>query len=169
MGKRGPKPEPPALKLVKGNPGKRPPGKPPTGKAMTAAPPDWMNRYAKAEWRRLQRLLINQNLLLEKYRGNFEMLCHDYGMWKQCALVVAKQGITYEKNRYNSKGDVVSTEFVTRPEVLEGRKAQQQYYRRGAAFGLSPSDDGSLGLKVDKPDDEVADAMSKRPRRQARG
>ncbi len=82
MGKRGPKPDPVQIKQAKGNPGRRPLGDTPSGKSLPPGPPDWMNRWSKEEWRRLRRILTPKGLLIEKYRGNFEMLCFDFGMWQ---------------------------------------------------------------------------------------
>jgi P27 family predicted phage terminase small subunit len=145
MNKRGPKAKPAQIKAAEGNRGKRAIDYIPTGDALKGKAPNWINADGAREWKRLQAILIPKGLLLERYRGNFEMLCHDYGLFVQCARVVAEGGLSYEMT-ITSKSGSEYTKYETRPEVVEGRKAQQQYYRRGAAFGLTPSDDGALGL-----------------------
>lgn len=164
MGKRGPKPDPVQIKQAKGNPGRRPLGDTPSGKSLPPGPPDWMNRWSKEEWRRLRRILTPKGLLIEKYRGNFEMLCFDFGMWRECAMVVNKKGLTFEEPVTNKKGELLGYRIKTRPEVFELRKAQHSYYRRGAAFGLTPSDDGDLGLKTPGVDDPMDDVMATKKR-----
>jgi P27 family predicted phage terminase small subunit len=54
MAKRGPKPQNPQLRVVHGNPGKRPPAK--VGRGPAAARPKmpaWLGKVAKAKWRAL--------------------------------------------------------------------------------------------------------------------
>ena len=155
MGDRGPKKKPIQLVAAKGNPGKRPLGSIPTGLNLDGPAPDWINADGAREWERLRDILVPKGLLLEKYRGNFEMLCHDYGLFVTCARIVSTGGLSYTYT-ITSKSRAEYEKSELRPEVSEGRKAQQQYYRRGAAFGLTPSDDGALGLPVGG---ETADPM----------
>ena len=160
MGERGPKRKPVQLRSVKGKPGKRDGGSVPTGVNLTGDAPDWINADGHREWSRLRDILVQKGLLLEKYRGNFEMLCHDYGLFVACARVVAHGGISYEYTLLSKSGNEYTQQAV-RPEVSEGRKAQQQYYRRGAAFGLTPSDDGALGLPIGgETSDPMEDALA---------
>lgn len=159
MGKRGPKPEPVQLRSIRGNPGKRPVPEAPTGANLSGPAPDWINSDGAREWNRLRDLLVPKGLLLDKYRGNFEMLCHDYGLFVQCARVVAEGGMTQEETVVSKSGNEY-TKSSLRPEVTEGRKAQQSYYRRGASFGLTPSDDGALGFAPGVADDPMEDALA---------
>ena len=160
MGKRGPKPEPVQLRAIRGNPGMRAMPEKPTGANLTGNAPSWISADGRREWDRLKAILVPKGLLLEQYRGNFEMLCHDYGLFVACARVVAAGGLSYEYELV-SKSGAVCIRSEMRPEVAEGRKAQAQYYRRGAAFGLTPSDDGALGFAASVADsDPMEDALT---------
>ena len=159
MGRRGPKPDPIQVVQAKGNPGKRRLGSAPTGSALKGNAPPWFPPEAKREWRRLKAILEPKGLLLEKYRGNFEMLCLDYGLWFRCARLFCEDGLTYTKHVITKQGTEWDEE-VLRPEVARADKYQASYYRRGASFGLTPSDDGALGFPPGREEDPMDGALA---------
>ncbi len=53
MGRRGPAPKPAHLKLLEGNPGKRPIRVEPKPKPVAPKCPSWLDREAKREWKRV--------------------------------------------------------------------------------------------------------------------
>ena len=67
MATRGRKPKPTALKVLEGNPGRRPLNKnepKPKGKKKLQCP-SYFNAEAKKEWRRLSKVLIEMGVLTE--------------------------------------------------------------------------------------------------------
>ena len=60
MATRGRKPKPTAIKVLEGNPGKRPLNKFEPAPEKKAPPcPEWLNGEAKAEWERLADKMLN--------------------------------------------------------------------------------------------------------------
>jgi P27 family predicted phage terminase small subunit len=79
---RGRKPTPTLLKLVSGNPGKRPLNlREP--KPVTAIPtcPAHLSPTAKAEWKRLARYLHDLGIVSELDRAALAAYCQVYGRW----------------------------------------------------------------------------------------
>lgn len=79
---RGRRPKPTVLKLVEGNPGKRPlnPREP---KPVTAIPscPAHLLPSAKAEWKRLIRQLEDLRIISQLDRAVLAAYCQAYGRW----------------------------------------------------------------------------------------
>lgn len=86
MSTRGRKPKPTNLKLVQGNPGKRPINKgepkPPAGDALT--PPAFLNAPAKVEWARVLGDLQRCGLVTTIDRAALAGYCQAYGTWAEC-------------------------------------------------------------------------------------
>jgi P27 family predicted phage terminase small subunit len=79
---QGRPPKPTSLKLIEGNRGKRPinMGEPkPPSKIPTC--PSHLSPTAKAEWRRLVRLLCDLGMLSEFDRAALAGYCQSYGHW----------------------------------------------------------------------------------------
>jgi P27 family predicted phage terminase small subunit len=81
---RGRKPKPTRLKLITGNPGKRPinPREP---KPATGVPtcPAHLNPSAKAEWKRLARQMHVLGMISELDRAALAAYCQAYGRWAE--------------------------------------------------------------------------------------
>jgi phage terminase small subunit len=74
---RGRKPKPTALKLIEGNPGKRPlnAGEPRLGVAVPTCPAH-LCPSAKAEWKRLARQMHTLRIITELDRSALAAYCH---------------------------------------------------------------------------------------------
>jgi phage terminase small subunit len=88
MGLRGPKPQPTALKLIKGNPGKRPlkkdePTLPPPP-ADASAPPKRLKGAAAEEWARLFPGLVDKGIVHVGNLTMFEEYCYVLGEMRRC-------------------------------------------------------------------------------------
>ncbi len=79
---RGRKPKPTRLKIIDGNPGKRPirgeEPQPPKGQPSC---PAHLSPTAKAEWKRLARSLTGIGLLTQADRAALAAYCQSYGRW----------------------------------------------------------------------------------------
>ena len=72
MATRGRKPTPTAIKMLEGNPGKRPLNtKEPKPAKKAPSCPKWLEPEAKKEWRRLAKLMEQIGILTEKYMPPF--------------------------------------------------------------------------------------------------
>jgi len=88
---RGRKPKPTHLKLIEGNPGKRPirtgPDRPAT--AMPE-PPEHLNELARAEWERVAHGLHALRLLETVDRAALAAYCVAYARWVQAERAIAE-------------------------------------------------------------------------------
>jgi P27 family predicted phage terminase small subunit len=97
MGRRGPTPEPTAIRLVKGNPGRRPirESEPkPTVKAPECPP--HLNDIAKGQWARLVPVLLSMRVLTEADEIALGNLCGAYATLIEAQNQMAKTGILYK-------------------------------------------------------------------------
>ncbi len=90
MALRGRKPKPTPLKLLEGNPGKRPL---PQGEVRLAskAPrcPQWLEEDAKKEWKRMGKILEQMGILTEMDMTAFAGYCQAYARWKEAEEFMA--------------------------------------------------------------------------------
>ena len=133
MAKPGPQPIASALKLLKGNPGKRainhdepkplvPPDVP--------EPPDWIEPYAKTEWGVVAPELHRMGLLTAVDLTAFAAYCQSYAHWRAAEEWMNKH-----------KHTVVEVTGLERrvPQAITAQAALLDMHRFGSAFGLSPS------------------------------
>ena len=154
MGKRGTKPEPTHLKLLKGNPGKRPLNKN-EPKPVPVAPksPYWMRSTAKTLWKHLAPQLERLGLLTGVDGAAFEAACESYATWVHCEKFLIKNGFTYEVE--TKSGTVIQQ----RPEVLIGNKALLAFKAFCTEFGLTPSSRAGIDLKPPESDVDPMEAL----------
>lgn len=93
MATRGRKPTPTALKVLEGNPGKRPlnTAEP---KPLQKAPscPKWLEPEAKKEWRRLAKQMEQLGILTEVDMAAFAGYCQAYARWKEAEEFITQHG-----------------------------------------------------------------------------
>ena len=88
---RGRKPKPTALKLIEGNPGKRPiNGHEPKPPASKPTCPAHLSPTAKAEWKRLAEALHRIGLLTQADRTALAAYCQAYGKWVEAEKKLAE-------------------------------------------------------------------------------
>ena len=88
---RGRKPKPTALKLIDGNPGKRPiVGHEPRPPASRPTCPAHLSASAKAEWKRLAGALNRIGLLTQVDRAALAAYCQAYGRWVEAEKKLAE-------------------------------------------------------------------------------
>lgn len=89
--KAGRKPKPTALKIISGNPGKRPLKEiEQKFKASRLEMPDFLNAEAKEEWRRTFELLFNAGIVTDADRAALAAYCQSYGIWVQAERELQK-------------------------------------------------------------------------------
>ena len=131
MAAPGRKPTPTAIKELEGNPGKRPLNKKepkPDKKAPTC--PNWLDKEARAEWRRLARKMEQLGILTEVDKQAFASYCQAYSRWKN-----AEEKIT----NYGTLMKTATGNYVEAPYVGIALKFQRQMIKCAEQFGLTPA------------------------------
>ena len=146
---KGRKPKPLALKLIDGNPGKRPlnldipspvPGIP--------SCPSFLSGEAKREWRRISKELESVGLLTLVDRAALAGYCQAYARWRAAEELVAQEGLVYEYTNKNG-----STNIVEHPAVKIARESMMLLKAFCAEFGLTPSSRTRINLPRPKEKD----------------
>ncbi len=137
---RGRKPKPTALKLVDGNPGKRPirgaEPKPPT--ALPTCPAH-LSPTAKTEWRRLARILNEIGLLTQIDRTVLAAYCQAYGRW-----VGAERRLAETPPLLKTPAGYVQVS----PWITISNKQVELMTRLMAELGLTPSARSRLAIQL---------------------
>lgn len=124
-------PKPTALKLLAGNPGKRPLNlEEPVFREETGNPPAWMPALAKREWERLLPSLRAQGLFTVADVAEYTGYCLAWAELIELTRFLRKNGRTVT---------AASGYLMPRPEVAMRERALTRLHLFGASFGLSPS------------------------------
>jgi P27 family predicted phage terminase small subunit len=131
MGRRGPAPQSQTLKLLRGNPGKRPLKKQRAAPTTTSkvSCPDWLSPAAKAEWRRVAPELARMGLLTGLDRAALAAYCQNYAVWVECSRFLHEHGEMYLTPR---------GQLLKWPLAETARKAEQSMRAFAGEFGLTP-------------------------------
>ena len=90
---RGRKPKPTNLKILEGNPGKRPlPTNEVKPKHKAPRCPQWLEDDAKKEWKRMGKILEQMGILTEMDLTAFAGYCQAYARWKEAEEFLSKHG-----------------------------------------------------------------------------
>lgn len=152
---RGRKPKPTHLKVLDGNPGKRPlnqhePKPPP----IPPKPPTWLGPAGKKLWKLLAPQLEKLGLLTTVDGPAFEAVCQSYATWVDCEKYLRKHGLTYSYTTENG-GEYVQQ----RPEVSIGNKALQAVKAFMTEFGLTPASRSRINMKPPGEEDDPMEAL----------
>lgn len=141
----GPAPKPTELKILQGNPGRRP--------LNTAEPkprperprcPIWLSKEAKREWRRIVPELEAMRLLTVVDRAALAGYCQAYARWRQAEEILEAEGLIFETpNGY----------LQQRPEVSIAQKSLQLMKSFAAEFGFTPSSRTRISVTEREPED----------------
>lgn len=142
MSQVGRKRKPTHLKLVTGNPGKRelkPDAIQPPPRTRVLAPPAFLSREAKAEWKRLSPMLTKIGILSDLDRAAFGAYCQAYARWK-----VAEDALQdlARKDDSGMGALVINTKAgnaIQNPLVGIANKAMADMVKYAAEFGFTPS------------------------------
>jgi len=147
---KGRKPLPSHLKLVKGNPGRRPLNEnEPLPDLSIPTPPAHLSDEAKVEWGRVVEQLFRLGLISEIDRAAFAAYCQAYGRWIQAERAIAKMAekdlLTHALMIRTTNGNAIQNPLVGTANV-----AMMEMMRFASEFGMTPSarsriDVGSIG------------------------
>lgn len=154
----GPKPQPTALKLIRGNPGKRPVNsQEPKPKQTASVPsaPAYLGTKAKSEWKRIAKELHETGVLTRidtKALANYCMAYED---------MLTAMGLLHAHNLQNptQKNVVVSMtgNIKTHPLVDQVRNHRMDMMRFASEFGLTPSSRSKVKVKGQDKGNEFDD------------
>ncbi len=97
MATRGRKPKPTALKVLEGNPGKRPLNdREPSRPRAALKCPAWLLPEAKKEWKRLAPALEAMGVLTMADLTAFEGYCQAYARWKEAEAFITQHGSIFQ-------------------------------------------------------------------------
>ena len=155
----GRKPKPSALKLIEGNPGKRPlPENEPKPEPIAPKCPTWLHKDAKKEWKRIAPQLERLGLLTQVDMAALAGYCESWAQYKRAIEFIHKHGEVYPIK--DDEGRVKYLQQV--PQVSIANKALQQVRAFCAEFGLTPSARGRMVVPgADDKEDEMEQLLSK--------
>lgn len=131
MGARGPRPEPTALKIAKGNPGRRAiNAQEPQPEGDLEQAPEWLSDEAREHWQEIAGELERIGVLTSLDGAAFATYCHTWARWRAAERDIEANGET----ALNSKGD-------RRPRAIVGiaRDLLTAVLKYQREFGLTPS------------------------------
>lgn len=154
----GRKPTPTNLKLLNGNPGKRPlPENEPKPEPIAPGCPEWLCDTAKQEWNRVSGQLERLGLLTEIDMASLVGYCESYAQYRRAMEFIHKQGETIEIE--DEDGNLKYVQQV--PQVSIANKALANIKALAAEFGMTPSARGRIEVPGLKDDDEMESMLTK--------
>lgn len=156
MGKRGPKKEDHKLKVLKGNPGKKPLNdKYPKPDPINPPPPRWLGHRAKQTWESLAPKLYKDGMLTERDLIQLRNLC----------ITDEILQVLYKSVKDKLKELTFTTENGYQqqiPELNALDKYMKQIHRFADRFGLDPISRQSLVTPKDQEEDDPIAQMLKK-------
>lgn len=136
MGKRGFPPAPTALKIIRGNPGKRPlPEDEPKPTVGPPPCPDWLTEAGKEKWFDMAAKLDAIGVLTVIDGDALGRYCATWVRWRAACKFIEERGEIYTiKNRDGSPKC-----FWPFPQVAIANQLSQSLARLEREFGLTPS------------------------------
>ena len=136
---RGRKPVPTPLRVVRGNPGKRPlPQNEPVPPAGEMLCPAWVQGRAKDIWHELRPVLEGMRVLTLADAAMFAVLCETQAEFIEARLDVRERGTEVEQRRFDKHGNEF-TVLEQNPSVKIASDAGKRVKALMVEFGLSPS------------------------------
>ena len=135
--KPGRPPKPTALKLVQGNPGRRPIEKGETTPEVGIPDcPAHLTADAKTEWDRITPLLFRYRLVTNIDTASLALYCQAYGRWQEAERKIAEMK---EKGGDGLLIKAPSGYPIQNPYLAIANRAMEDCYKYLQQFGLSPS------------------------------
>lgn len=137
---RGRKPKPTSLKLLQGNPGKRPiNGREPQPPSSLPTCPSHLSPTAKAEWKRLAKVLNEIGVLTQVDRTVMAAYCQAYGRW-----VEAEKKLQETPAILKTPAGYIQQS----PWLSISNKQMELMAKFMAELGLTPASRSRLAIKV---------------------
>lgn len=166
----GRKPKPTNIKLLEGNPGKRPlPTREPKPPPIAPECPSWLHKNAKKEWKRIVPQLERMGLLTQVDMAALAGYCEAWAMYMEAMSYLHKNGQSYltvlrdESGNIvlNDKGEQVILKSSPWPEASIAHKSLMQVRAFCSEFGLTPSSRARMSVPgADDKDDGMEELLS---------
>lgn len=131
--------KPTILKIIAGNPGKRPlNGDEPKPKLRIPTPPKWLSAEARAEWEYVATQLYEVGCLSGIDRGMLAAYCQAYGRWEQAERALA-QAAENDPATYGLVIETSNGNKMQNPLVGAANVAMAAVIKCAVEFGMSPS------------------------------
>lgn len=155
------RPKPTALKLIEGNPGKRPLNdREPKFKNVLPSPPEWLNEVAKQEWEREGTLLYKARVLTEADYGVLSMRCYIYSQIIKLQAEIAEQDYVAYTQKMDSLGNEVM-EAKANPRAVRLENFLKEYRQYGSLLGLDPASRSKIHAGGQEPEDPMERLLKK--------
>ena len=147
MGARGPKTKPTNLKILEGNPGKRPLNNNEPEPEIGAICPTWLSEDAKAHWAYLAPVLESCGILTKVDEGILASYCDAWINYIRASEEVAQlDSMTIGADPQNDIFNQPAKGTKINPIIMIQKNYAELVLKFGAKLGLSPSD--RTGIKV---------------------
>lgn len=154
----GRNPKPTALKLVTGNPGKRPLNKaePKYDDGIPICPSWLRDKVARAEWKRLTKLLGDAGVLTVADGNSLAMYCYVVSQIDAITQNIAENGyVAFDIKINQDTGEEIMVNPKSNPLALRLENYIKELRAYSALFGLDPSTRGKIHAK--EPDGKKTD------------
>lgn len=143
---RGRKPKPTVLKVINGNPGKRPLNDEEPQPARGVPPcPRHLDKEARKEWKRVARELDACGMLTLVDRAALAAYCQAWSRWVAAEEIVQQSGPVLKRQGTN--------DLYPNPYLGVVNRALRQMHEFASEFGMTPA--SRTRIKVAKPAGEV--------------
>ena len=105
--------------------------------------PSWLDKEAKAEWRRVVNDLFDAGLLRNVDKTALASYCQLYSTWKEASLLVQEKGLIIKTTNGN---------IIPSPALGIANVAQRDMMKALKEFGMTPS--SRARLEPDKPEEK---------------
>jgi P27 family predicted phage terminase small subunit len=140
---RGRKPLPTELKLIMGNPGKRPINRDePKPDRMMPSCPKWLSKGARTHWQKLAPQLFKMGVLTQLDGTALATFCDCLQRYTEAVEFLEKNGCVIVVR--NDKGEFKFTQAA--PQVGIATKMLEQVTKIGAEFGWAPASRSRLSV-----------------------
>ncbi len=147
-------PKPTVIKILAGNPGKRPLNKAePKPKPVAPKCPAWLSKEAKREWKRVAPELERLGLLTVVDGGALAAYCQAYARWREAEEAIKREGLVVQTG---------TGYLMPHPAVKIAEKAQQLIKAFCTEFGLTPSSRSRMSLPEAKDEEDDFFAYQRR-------
>lgn len=128
-----PKPKPTRMKILEGNPGRRPLPKNEVSPKVTEKiprPPSHLSRAAKKEWKSISEKLNNLGLLTELDVTALALYCQAYSRWVEAEEKLALTGLVVR----TTNGNIINSPYVNIASA-----SMKECHKFLVEFGMTPS------------------------------
>lgn len=144
---KGGRSTPTALKLLRGNPGRRPLNQlEPQFEAGIPEKPAWFDTYASEEWDRLVGHLNGQRLFTKNDLGILVSICVTYEQMRENLAIIKKLGRSYVVEDMGG-----NKHYKARPECVRFETALREYRTLLSEIGFTPASRSKIKTLPETP------------------